>query len=113
MTEYYMFDEIEDKCKEIISEEVNDLIADKTFILSDCDFFIKQLTESIGKRLKDISDNFKYIINIIFLDNSNKGFTQNIGSVYDPDTDGVISLHFPFNKIIKNLYLYYFIIKKE
>ena len=99
MTEYYMFDEIEDKCKEIISEEVNDLIADKTFILSDCDFFIKQLTESIGKRLKDISDNFKYIINIIFLDNSNKGFTQNIGSIYDPDTDGVISLHFPFNKI--------------
>ena len=94
-----MFDEIEDKCKEIISEEVNDLIADKTFILSDCDFFIKQLTESIGKRLKDISDNFKYIINIIFLDNSNKGFTQNIGSIYDPDTDGVISLHFPFNKI--------------
>ena len=99
MTEYYMFDEIEDKCKEIISEEVNDLIADKTFILSDCDFFIKQLTESIGKRLKNISDNFKYIINIIFLDNSNKGFTQNIGSIYDPDTDGVISLHFPFNKI--------------
>ena len=99
MVEYYMFDEIEDKCKEIISEEVNDLIADKTFILSDCDFFIKQLTESIGKRLKDISDNFKYIINIIFLDNSNKGFTQNIGSIYDPDTDGVISLHFPFNKI--------------
>ena len=99
MDECYVFEEIEEKCKEIIKEEVNDLLVDKTFILSDCDFFIKQLTESIGKRLKENSDNFKYIINIIFLDNSNKGFTQNIGSVYDPDTDGVISLHFPFNKI--------------
>ena len=37
--------------------------------------------------------------NIIFLDNSNKGFTQNIGCIYDPETDGVISMHFPFNKI--------------
>ena len=99
MSENYIFEEIEDKCKEIIKEEVNDLLVDKTFILSDCDFFIKQLSESIGKRLKENSDNFKYIINIIFLDNSNKGFTQNIGSIYDPDTDGVISLHFPFNKI--------------
>ena len=99
MSENYVFEEIEDKCKEIIKEEVNDLLVDKTFILSDCDFFIKQLSESIGKRLKENSDNFKYIINIIFLDNSNKGFTQNIGSIYDPDTDGVISLHFPFNKI--------------
>ena len=99
MAENYVFEEIEDKCKEIIKEEVNDLLVDKTFILSDCDFFIKQLSESIGKRLKENSDNFKYIINIIFLDNSNKGFTQNIGSIYDPDTDGVISLHFPFDKI--------------
>ena len=99
MDECYVFEEIEEKCKEIIKEEVNDLLLDKTFILSDCDFFIKKLTESIGQRLKENSDNFKYIINIIFLDNSNKGFTQNIGSVYDPDTDGVISLHFPFNKI--------------
>ena len=99
MAENYVFEEIEDKCKEIIKEEVNDLLVDKTFILSDCDFFIKQLTESIGKRLRENADNFKYIINILFMDNSNKGFTQNIGSIYDPDTDGVISLHFPFNKI--------------
>ena len=99
MSENYIFEEIEEKCKEIITEEVNDLLVDKTFILSDCDFFIKQLSESIGKRLKENSDNFKYIINIIFLDNSNKGFTQNIGSIYDPATDGVISLHFPFDKI--------------
>ena len=99
MTEKYIFEEIEEKCKEIITEEVNDLLVDKTFILSDCDFFIKQLTESIGKRLRENADNFKYIINILFMDNSNKGFTQNIGSIYDPDTDGVISLHFPFDKI--------------
>ncbi len=99
MSEKYIFEEVEAKSKEIISEEVNDLLADKAFILSDCDFFIKQLNESIGKKLKENSDNFKYIINIIFLDNSNKGFTQNIGCVYDPDTDGVISMHFPFNKI--------------
>ena len=100
MTEKYIFEEIEDKCKEIITEEVNDLLVDKTFILSDCDFFIKQLTESIGKRLRENADNFKYIINILFMDNSNKGFTQNIGCIYDPDSDGVISLHFPFDKII-------------
>ena len=99
MTEKYIFEEIEDKCKEIITEEVNDLLVDKTFILSDCDFFIKQLTESIGKRLRENADNFKYIINILFMDNSNKGFTQNIGCIYDPDSDGVISLHFPFDKI--------------
>ncbi len=99
MDEFYVFEEIEEKCKEIIKEEVNDLLVDKTFILSDCDFFIKKLTESIGKRLKENSDNFKYILNIIFLDNSNKGFTQNIGCIYDPDSDGVISMHFPFNKI--------------
>ena len=99
MTEKYFFEEIESKCKEIITEEVNDLLIDKTFILSDCDFFIKQLNERIGTKLKENSDNFKYIINILFLDNSNKGFTQNIGCFYDPDTDGVISMHFPFNKI--------------
>ena len=99
MTEKYIFEEIEEKCKEIMTEEVNDLLVDKTFILSDCDFFIKQLTESIGKRLRENADNFKYIINILFLDNSNKGFTQNIGCIYDPDSDGVISLHFPFDKI--------------
>ena len=99
MAEKYIFEEIEDKCKEIITEEVNDLLVDKTFILSDCDFFIKQLTESIGKRLRENADNFKYIINILFMDNSNKGFTQNIGCIYDPDSDGVISLHFPFDKI--------------
>ena len=99
MTEKYIFEEIEEKCKEIITEEVNDLLVDKTFILSDCDFFIKQLTESIGKRLRENADNFKYIINILFLDNSNKGFTQNFGCIYDPDSDGVISLHFPFDKI--------------
>ena len=99
MTEKYIFEEIEDKCKEIITEEVNDLLVDKTFILSDCDFFIKQLTESIGKRLRENADNFKYIINILFMDNSNKGFTQNIGCIYDPDSDGVISLHFPFDQI--------------
>ena len=99
MIEKYIFEEIEDKCKEIITEEVNDLLVDKTFILSDCDFFIKQLTESIGKRLRENADNFKYIINILFMDNSNKGFTQNIGCIYDPDSDGVISLHFPFDKI--------------
>ena len=99
MSEKYLFEEIEEKCKEIISEEVNELLTDKTFILSDCDFFIKQLNENIGNKLKENSDNFKYIINIIFLDNSNKGFTQNIGCIYEPDTDGVISMHFPFNKI--------------
>ena len=99
MAEKYVFEEIEDRCKEIISEEVNELLSDKTFILSDCDFFIKKLTDNIGNRLKENSDNFKYIINIIFLDNSNKGFTQNIGCIYDGDSDGVISMHFPFNKI--------------
>ena len=97
--EKYFFGEIEDQCKQIITEEVNGFVNNQKFVLEDCDFFIKTLTESIGKRLKDTSDNFKYVINILFLDNSNKGFTQSFGELYDPDTDGVISLHFPFNNI--------------
>ena len=47
MSEKYLFEEIEGKCKEIISEEVNDFLKDKTFILNDCDFFIKKLNENI------------------------------------------------------------------
>ena len=53
MTEKYIFEEIEEQSKEIIREEVNELLSDKTFILSDCDFFIKRLTDSIGNRLKE------------------------------------------------------------
>ena len=97
--EKYFFGEIEDQCKKIITEEVNEFVNNQKFVLEDCDFFIKTITDSIGKRLKEISDNFKYIINVLFLDNSNKGFTQSFGEIYDPDTDGVISLHFPFNSI--------------
>lgn len=99
MSEKYFFNEIEEASKQIIKEEVHNLLENKTFILGDCEFFIKQLTEAIGNRLKNNCDYFKYIINVIFLDNTNKGFCQNISPYYDPESDGVISLPFTFDKI--------------
>ena len=78
------FSEIESKSKEIVKTEVEAFIPNKTFNLSDCDFLISKLTEKIGNKLKE---------------NSNKGFTQNIVATYDQDTDGVITMHFPYKKI--------------
>ena len=60
---------------------------------------MNQLCDRISKELKKNSNNFKYILNVIFLDNSNKGFTQKFNAVFDKDTDGIISMHFPFEKI--------------
>lgn len=97
--EKVLFAEIEKKSKEIVKQEVESFIPNKTFNISDCDFLISKLTEKIGNKLTSNSNNFKYIINIIFLENSNKGFTQNIMTTYDPDTDGVISMHFPYKNI--------------
>lgn len=94
------FTDIESKSKDIITKEVEHFIPDKTFNISDCDFLIEKLTERISKKLlKYCSSNFKYVINVIFLENSNSGFTQNIRSYCDKETDGVISLHFPYKHI--------------
>ena len=93
------FSEIESKSKEIVKTEVEAFIPNKTFNLSDCDFLISKLTEKIGNKLKENSNNFKYIINIVFMENSNKGFTQNMVATYDQDTDGVSTMHFPYKKI--------------
>ena len=94
------FSDIESKSKEIIKKEVERFIPDKTFNISDCDFLTQKLTERINQRLiKYCSSNFKYVINVIFLENSNSGFTQNIVGVCDNETDGVISLHFPYKNI--------------
>lgn len=97
---HLFFGDIETKSKNIIKKEVERFIPDKTFNISDCDFLIEKLTERISNSLlKHCSSNFKYIINIVFLENSNSGFTQNIVSVCDKDTDGVISMHFPYKNI--------------
>jgi hypothetical protein len=93
------FEDVEEDSKKIIIKEVNAFIQNKTFNLSDCDFLMNQLCDRISKELKKNSNNFKYILNVIFLDNSNKGFTQKFNAVFDKDTDGIISMHFPFEKI--------------
>ena len=93
------FKDIEDESKILIKKEVDSFISDKTFNLSDCDFLIKELTERIKIKLLKLSDNFKYIINVVFLQNSNKGFTQKFDAYFENETDGIISLHFPFEKI--------------
>ena len=107
MSEKYLFKEIKETCEEIIKNEVYNLLKDKTFVLSDCDFFIKKLTDNIAEQIKNCSNNFKYIINVIFLDNTQKGFSQNIGPIYDPETDGIISVLYPFNQIncVVNLFV--------
>ena len=93
------FEDVEEDSKKIIIKEVNAFIQNKTFNLSDCDFLMNQLCDRISKELKKNSNNFKYILNVIFLYNSNKGFTQKFNAVFDKDTDGIISMHFPFEKI--------------
>jgi len=93
------FKDIEEDSKMIIKNEVDSFISNKTFNLSDCDFLLKELTERIKTKLLKLSDNFKYIINVVFLQNSNKGFTQKFDAYFQTETDGIISLHFPFEKI--------------
>lgn len=93
------FKDIEEDSKNIIKKEVNAFIQNKTFNLSDCDFLMNQLCDRITKGLMANSDNFKYILNIVFLENSNKGFTQKFNAMFDTETDGIISMHFPFEKI--------------
>ena len=93
------FEDVEEDSKKIIIKEVNAFIQNKTFNLSDCDFLMNQLCDRISKELKKNSNNFKYILNVIFLDNSNKGFTQKFNAMFDIETDGIISMHFPFEKI--------------
>ena len=93
------FEDVEEDSKKIIIKEVNAFIQNKTFNLSDCDFLMNQLCDRITKGLIENSDNFKYILNIVFLENSDKGFTQKFNAAFYKDTDGIISMHFPFEKI--------------
>ena len=88
------FKDIEEDSKNIIKKEVNAFIQNKTFNLSDCDFLMNQLCDRITKGLMENS-----VLNIVFLENSNKGFTQKFNAMFDTETDGIISMHFPFEKI--------------
>ena len=62
------FEDVEEDSKKIIIKEVNAFIQNKTFNLSDCDFLMNQLCDRISKELKKNSNNFKYILNVIFLE---------------------------------------------
>lgn len=94
------FTDIESDCKEIISKEVKGFMSNKVFNLEDCNFFLNKLTNSITDKLLKLSPHFKYIVNVIFLQNDEKGFIQNIMSSFEKETDGVLSLQFPFKEII-------------
>lgn len=94
------FTDIESDCKEIITREVKDFMSNKVFNIEDCNFFLNKLTNTITDKLIKLSPHVKYIVNVIFLQNDEKGFTQNILGTYDKETDGVISLFFHFKEII-------------
>jgi len=52
---------------------------------------IDHLTSNILKGLKNISNNFKYILTVILIQNESGGFSQNNSLYFDTDTDGVIN----------------------
>jgi hypothetical protein len=97
--EKVLFDEIEKACRKVLNKQINSFLSDKVFNLSDCDFMINYLTDRILNDLNNISDNFKYIINLILLQNDSNGFTQNMAFYYDIDTDGCVTEKYSFNDI--------------
>lgn len=107
MSDYIFFEEIEEQSKSLIKQEVDGFIRDKTFNISDCDFLINKLTETLLQKLKQNSDNFKYILSIVLLNSSEKGVAQNIVANFDTETDGIISMSFKYPKIscIVNLFV--------
>lgn len=94
------FEEIETDCKKVISKNINGFLKDKVFNTKDCDFMINYLNDKILKDLKGISENFKYILSLVLLENDTSGFSQNCSLYYDKETDGCISEKYAFDKIV-------------
>ena len=56
--------------------------------------------------IKKNSDNFKYVLTVILLQNETSGFTQNNSLYFDCDTDGYVCEKYSYENItsIYNLY---------
>lgn len=94
------FSQIEEECRHIIKDNVTKFLSDKSFNVSDSEFMINYLTGNILKEIKKISDNFKFIVSIVLMHNDECGFTQNIGMIYDTETDGTIVERYTFRNIV-------------
>lgn len=107
MDEKILFSEIEHECTKIITSATNNFLKNKFFNLKDSDFLINHLNDFILDNLKQVSDNFKYILNIVLLKVEDLNIVQDISMYYDIETDGVITKQFKFDNIacIINLFV--------
>lgn len=94
-----LFEDIEEESRKVISMTVKDFLKTKAYNSKDVDFMINYLQDKILSELKQISDNFKYILSVIIVQNDNSGFIQNTSLYYDPETDGCISEKYTFPNI--------------
>jgi hypothetical protein len=99
MTNYILFEDIEEGCKKIISEVVQAFLADKTFNIRDADFLIKHLEDDILARLFKLSENFKYVLTVTLLGSGGIGIVEDTALYFDSLSDGVISEKFVFKNI--------------
>ena len=104
--EKVIFTDIEEDCKKLIKKVSDKFLIDKIYNSNDVGWMIEHLTGSIVKELKEISDNFKYVLSVILMQNEEVGFTQNNSLFFDNDTDGYICEKFSYENItgIYNLY---------
>jgi hypothetical protein len=99
MTNYILFEDIENESKKIIKRIVDGFLADKTFNIRDADFLIKHLNDKIMAKLTELSENFKYILSVTLLGNDNSAHIEDMALYVDTRTDGIISEKFVFKNI--------------
>jgi hypothetical protein len=101
-----LFSDIEEDCRKTINTHVKSFLKDKVFNTKDTDFMINYLKEKIMQDLQKISEYFKFVLSIVFLQTDSSGLIQNTASYFDIETDGVISEKYSFNNIscIVNLF---------
>jgi hypothetical protein len=97
--EKVLFLEVEEESKKIINKIVSEFLKDKVFNLKDNDFFINHINEKILKELLKLSKYFKYMIQIVLFRPNGGELCQYISTFSDPETDGVLSEEYRFEKI--------------
>jgi hypothetical protein len=104
--EKVIFTDIEEECRNSIKKISDKFLCDKIYNSNDIGWMIDHLTSSILTNLKQISDNFKFVLTVVLLQNEESGFTQNNSLYFDNDTDGFICEKYTYENItsIYNLY---------
>ena len=104
--EKVIFSDIEEDCRKLIKKISDKFLSDKIYNSNDVGWMIDHLSNSIVAELKKNSDNFKYVLSVILLQNETFGFTQNNSLYFDSDTDGYICEKYSYDNIssIYNLY---------